>query len=141
MRFHALGVQHTITSKDYCACAYTQKVLKFCAMMKKRGHEVIHYGHEDSVVDCSEHVSVVSREIFKKVYTYDYHQSLFKWNESDDVYTTFNTNAIHEIGKRKRQGDFLLAFWGAGHKGICDAHPDMIIVEPGIGYAGGSIGL
>lgn len=137
MRFHALGVQHTITSKEYCACAYTQKVLKFCAMMKKRGHEVIHYGHEDSVVDCSEHVTVVSRELFKKVYTYDYHKSLFKWNESDEVYTTFNTNAIQEIGKRKRQGDFLLAFWGAAHKSICDAHQDLIIVEPGIGYAGG----
>jgi glycosyltransferase involved in cell wall biosynthesis len=106
-------------------------------MMKKRGHEVIHYGHEDSNVDCSEHVTVVSRDLFKKVYTYDYHNSLFKWDEGDEVYRTFNANAIQEIGKRKRQGDFLLAFWGAGHRQICDAHQDMIVVEPGIGYAGG----
>ena len=137
MRFHALGLQHTITSKEYCACAYTQKVLKFCSMMTKRGHEVFHYGHQDSVVECTEHVPVMSRDLFKKVYSYDYKKSLFKWDESDEVYTTFNENAIREISKRKRRGDFVLAFWGAGHRKICDAHTDLIIVEPGIGYASG----
>lgn len=137
MRFHALGLQHTITSKEYCACAYTQKVLNFCDMMKARGHTVIHYGHEDSNVNCSEHVSVVSRELFKKVYAYDYRSNLFRWDQGDDVYKAFNKNAIHEISKRKRDGDFLLAFWGAGHREICDAHQDMIVVEPGIGYASG----
>lgn len=35
-RFHALGVPHTVTSENFSACAYTQKVLKFCKMMYEK---------------------------------------------------------------------------------------------------------
>lgn len=136
MRFHALGVQHTITSKEYIACAFTQKVLKFCDMMKKRGHTVIHYGHEDSDVECTEHVTVLSRDVYNRVYgEHDFRSKLFKFDQGDEAYSTFNANAIREINARKEPGDFLLAFWGSGHQSICQGAGDgMCVVEPGIGY-------
>ena len=138
MRFHILGLPHTVTSKEFNACAYTQKVVKFGKMMTQRGHEVIHYGHEDSVLDCTEHVSVLTNDDFKKSYgTHDWRKTFFKFDVNDHAYLTFYANAIREVGKRKRKHDFILPFWGSGVRPVVDAHPDLIAVEPGIGYAGG----
>ena len=139
MRFHCLGVPHTVTNKDYVACAYTQKVLKFCKMMKDRGHTIFHYGHEDSEVECTEHITVTTNQDLQEAYgSYDWRKDFFKFDTSDAAYRAFYINSIREIGKRKEPYDFVLAFWGAGHKVVCDAFPDLTAVEPGIGYSSGS---
>jgi len=138
MRFHCLGLPHTVTSHEFVACAYTQKVLKFCKMMKDRGHCVIHYGHEDSDLDCNIHVTVITNDDWEEAYgTYDWRKTFFKFDTSDHAYKTFHKNAIEAIGHHKQKNDFILPFWGAGVRPVCEAHPDLICVEPGIGYASG----
>jgi glycosyltransferase involved in cell wall biosynthesis len=105
-------------------------------MMHASGHEIYHYGVEGSCPDCTENVTVVSNEIYDRVYGNMPKLGPYNFDLSDECYTEFYKNAINEIGKRKKEGDIILPFWGVGVKPICDAHPDIVTVEPGIGYPG-----
>jgi hypothetical protein len=133
---HVLGLAHTRTTKEFSACAYTQKVLKMCQMMKKLGYEIYHYGAEGSTPDCTEHIDVVSTAIQRQTYgDYDWKKEFFKHDPHDLAYTTFNENAIREINARKGPRDLLLISMGNYQKPISDA-VGLMPVEMGIGYSG-----
>lgn len=138
MRFHCLSIPHTITNKEYNACAFTQKVLKFGKMMTKLGHEVIHYGNEESDLICSEHVTVTTKKDLEYTYgNYDYKEYIPKFDYiNDHIYKVFTNNTWQEIERRKQKYDFILAFFGIPHQKICNNFDKRyyIQVEPGVGY-------
>jgi len=108
-------------------------------MLKSRGHTVIHYGHEDSRVDCDEHVTVTKRYDLHKAYRdHDWRKKgPPRYYIDDHAYKTFYAKAIEALQPRKKPGDFLLCPFGNNHRPVADAHSDMIICEPGIGYHDG----
>jgi len=130
-RFHVLGIPHTASNKDYLACAFTQKVVNLCTLLRSYGHHVMHYGNEVSSVDCDEHVTVTTAHLLAPP------EQSGSFDINGPIYRMFYDNVIAEIEQRKRARDFLLCMWGAGHRPVADAHADMIVVEPGIGYPGG----
>ena len=139
LRFHCLGLPHTVTSDEYTACAFTQKCLKFCKMMHKRGHTIFHYGHADSVVDCHEHITLLDNADLQEAYgDYDWRKGFFKHCIDDHCHVKFNKVGTEEIRKRLVSTDFVLCFWGQGHAGIARAlENECFVVEPGIGnYCG-----
>ena len=137
MRFHIPSIPHTITSKDHSACAFTQNIVNFCAMMSRRGHEIIHYGHRNSKLECTELVTVIEPETYDVLYgnVYDIRKNQYTiLGDDSEMYSLIASNTINEISKRKKPGDFLLLFGGFWHKRIADAHGDLTVVEPAIGY-------
>lgn len=135
-RMHVLGIPHTVTSKEFAHCAFTQKVRRFCKFMTEAGHTVYHYGHERSEVECTEHISVTNDETFRKCYGDNYDWLNVSYNNviGDACHQDFTNNAIRELGKRFRHRDFILCWYGNGHKDVADKFKDTaIIVEPSIG--------
>ena len=135
MRFHVISLPHTQTTKEFVNCAYTEKVRRFCNMMKSLGHTVYLYAGEKNEAEVDELITCISEQerldsLNGKHYvegSFDY--SLPHWKN-------FTNKAIEEISKRIEQKDFICLIAGYAHQNIADAFPAHISVEFGIGYSG-----
>lgn len=135
MRFHVVALPHTQVNDKFSACAFNEKVRKFCIMMKMLGHTVYLYAGDDSQVKVDEKIVCITEEervasLAGKHYTEaSFDNSLPHWQK-------FNQNVIDGIKERAEQKDFICIIGGLAHKPIADAFPTMITVEFGIGYPG-----
>jgi len=154
-RFHVLGLVHLPVSRRFDACAFTQKIVKLCRMLLAAGHEVILYGAEGSDKDlCTTFVQTHSLRSIRECFGDPNHPNLDSPDPDDLGYNwrkeTFRTDfdgakectyiyygtAIANIGRRKKNDDYLLLTMGAHQKPISDAVRLYLTVEPGIGYYG-----
>lgn len=135
---HVVALPHTVTSKEFLPCAYTQKVLNYCRMMQSQDWRVIHYGTEGSTVTC-EHVDIITREEQRRIFGEENWRKTFfniEWNPASPHWSIHNHRASEEIRRRLTKGDFLCVIAGGCQKPIADALPGVPVVEWGIGYAG-----
>ena len=138
MVFHCLSVPYSPTRKDVSLCAFVQKVYKFCDEMTKRGHTVYHYGHENSIVNCTEHINVTNNDILINSYgnLNDWKTKGFNQDVNIKAVNVFNDNCVTELNKRiKSNNEFILCWFGFAHE-PCVKHfyNKAIVVEPSIGY-------
>lgn len=138
-RFHIVGLPHTEITKEFLSCAYTQKVLNFCKMMKSLGHEVYLYGGGDKTdAPCDEFISCISKAQQDKFFgSVDIKKDMFPivWDENLPYWQIMNNKAILEIAVRKQKKDFLCLIGGVCQKPIADM-AGLMTVEFGIGYQG-----
>jgi len=138
-RFHVVGLPHTQTTAEYLTCAYTQKVIKFCRMMKSLGHEVFLYASEDNEAPCDELITIVTKKQQLKWFgNYDLKTQFYplEWDATLPYWTITNNKAINAIKKRAEPRDFVCIIGGICQKQISDGLPDMMGVEYGVGYGG-----
>lgn len=143
-----LGLVHLPCSKEYMACAFTQKNYKLAQMLTSLGHEVIYYGAEGSNLQCTKQVITHTLSDIRKSWGdgdnrfeigYDWKNTEFRHDlnsEKTEATNKFYRNCIEEINKTKQPDDFLLITQGYYHKPIDEAVKLYLTVEPGIGYRG-----
>lgn len=135
MRFHVISLPHTNTTKDFVWCAYTEKVRRFCNMMKSLGHTVYLYAGTQNEAEVDELITCISEEDRLELENReDKAQILFDANSK--YWKTFNAKATIEIAKRIEQKDFICVIAGNCQKPIADLFPNNMTVEFGIGYTG-----
>jgi glycosyltransferase involved in cell wall biosynthesis len=135
MRFHVISLPHTQTTKEYVNCAYTEKVRRFCMMMKGLGHTVYLYASEDNEAPVDELITCITKKQQAEALA-GKHFTEASFDNSLPHWQIFNGNAIAELGKRLEQKDFICVIGGATQKPIADAYPNHITVEFGVGYGG-----
>ncbi len=135
MRFHVVGLPHTSITRDFTACAFTEKVRKFAIMMKSLGHTVYTYGGPESESPADEHIPCITEEERLAVVGGG-HYTMASFDYNLPHWRRFNANVIAGIRERIQHRDFICVIGGYAHKEIADAFPDEMTVEFGIGYGG-----
>lgn len=124
---HILTNPSAITHTRYRMDPFNVAALKFITNMKERGWQMIHYGHESAEVPC-ENAVCITNEDFPPPKDGD----LFM--HQNNLIELYNQRAIELIARNKKPGDMILCFYGLANKATADAHSDLKIVEPSIGY-------
>lgn len=135
MRFHLLGLPHTQITRDFCSCAFTNKIFFFAKMMRSLGHEVFLYAGDKCETDVTEHVACFM-EAERLAHCNGVHYTAASWNANDPGWKAFNDRCIAEITKRAEPQDFICIMGGTAQKPVADALPHLMSVEYGIGHAG-----
>jgi glycosyltransferase involved in cell wall biosynthesis len=139
MRFHVLGLPHVATTKGkYLHCAYTQKVLNFCKMMRMLGHEVYHYGGEGSDPACTEHITTVTTSQRDMWFHANWERGDFpdmQFDSTQPYWMSANAAAIMAMCDRIQPRDFVCCITGT-QAPVAQAFPENIAVEYGVGYEG-----
>jgi glycosyltransferase involved in cell wall biosynthesis len=133
--FHVVGLPHTSITRDFTACAFTEKVRKFAIMMKRLGHVVYTYGGPESESPADEHIPCITEEERLEVVGQN-HYVMASFDYNLPHWRKFNANIISGIRERLSHKDFICVIGGYAHKEVADAFPDEMTVEFGIGYGG-----
>lgn len=136
MRLHVVSLPHTNTTREFSACAYTDKVRKFCSVMSDRGHEIFLYGGEKNEARCTEHVSCSTEKERVTALCGAEHYVHAPFDPALPHWQKFNATAVDAIRQRTQPQDLLCLIAGRCQNAIADALPHLTTVEFGVGYSG-----
>ena len=137
-----VNLPHTQTTKEFISCAYTQKVVKFCRMMKARGHYIVLYGGEENEAPCDEFVQIVSNREQRKWFGKKDLDAFYPitWEPDDVHWTTTNKRVIRHVRAGIKSGKYDKRDFVCVIAGSCNAQIQAGLAntcpEYGVGYTG-----
>lgn len=143
MRLHLLSIPHTLTTKAFAHCAFTQKVYKFSRMMVPLGYEVLHYGVDGADSGASADVILMGQEEHQQLLGHPYHAdpNAFYGNDAQadsSLYRQWNYYAREQLKTYVQPGDVVLLPFGHAHapavRGLEILKQGAAALESGIGY-------
>lgn len=137
-RLHVLSLSHTQTTKEWSACAYTEKVRKFCDMMKSLGHTVYLYASEDNEAECDELITCITKQEQKDFVGVEGPADILKapFDVRMPHWQVMNRRAIEAMQTRVEPRDIICLIAGGCQKPVAEAFPGVTATEFGIGYSG-----
>lgn len=140
MRFHLVGLAHTMTTRAYSNCAFTELARKMADMMSTLGHDVIVYGGEENDAACIEHVVCITRdeqEALCNVTGPDTILNAGDWSPNAPHWALFNSRVVEGIRERLTDpDDIILLSQGWSQSGVVDSLSRRHKVEYAVGYTG-----
>src|SRR4029077_11426047 len=129
---HLVSLPHTQVSDDFCWCAYTSKILKFCRMLGN-DYDIHVYAPEGPDIEgATLHPCLTNKERVT-IFGPDNPNRLPDW-PSEAQSLLFNQHVIQRM--RPAPHDLILLSGGYTHHAIADAFPNHLKCEPGVGYPG-----
>jgi FkbM family methyltransferase len=133
---HLLGLFHTRSSQEFSHCAFTGKALRFPKMMQLQGYKVIEYSNEGSESTADEHVVMLNRKTFDRLFQERKKTDFYGDNAyvGSEAHTEFERLLIPAMQERVKPGDIICHPFGHAHNALLSEFPNNHHVETGIGY-------
>jgi glycosyltransferase involved in cell wall biosynthesis len=132
---HILSNPWGITDPKYRTDAFNIAAHKFIKNMRDYNYDLVHYGHESSVVDC-ENVPIIMNSEFAPPTDLGH---MFLPEDATHLNSIFPSRAQEYLKKRTKPNDIVLSFYGIAYKEVTDPLSDVYVVEPSIGYNAGAV--
>src|SRR5690606_7326084 len=112
---HVVSLPHTQVTRDFQSCAFTQKVRRFCIMMRRRGYRVVLYAGDEIDIEVDEHVSCIADGEAEAMYAPNHYTSV-DWGHP--TWAAFNERVVDEMRSRIAPQDFICLITGCAAKPI-----------------------
>ena len=133
--FHVVSLPHTQTIAEQSWCAFTQKVRKFCDMMKSLDHTVYLYASEQNEAACDELITCITQDE-QAHWDLPGNMDNFQFSPDAPYFKLFNARATQAIRERSNPGDIICIIGGRSQMSIAELNPTLLASEFGIGYCG-----
>jgi glycosyltransferase involved in cell wall biosynthesis len=137
--YHLMGIPYAEANDQFSACAFTQKVVRWCRLLERMHYKYFVYANSNTSMRCRNVVQIYSHDERISFYGPDvnWQSGAAYFNQDPSVVGAieWSNRVIREVNARKSPNDILLVSLGRMQQRIAD-ETGVTAVEVGVGYVG-----